>query len=233
MGEPTGTTTSGGQWSPGYQNAGDPGLLGNANVDGGVGVVGQAESGMGVFGDTGSGIGVEGDTLSGVGVAGISGAGGGGVVGLGGAGAAIEGGPDNITFAAGDTVGVYGSVQTFQPSATNVSCGVWGDARDVTGVLGSSSSGAGISGISAAGVGGVFQSGGPQLRLVPSSVPLADSQLMQTGQVGDLYLFSVAQEVGTSGTYDYTTILWLCIAPAVPGGQAMWAQVQLGDTAGG
>jgi hypothetical protein len=57
--------------------------------------------------------------------------------------------------------------------------------------------------------------------------------LLNNGQVGDLYLYSQAQEVGTTGTYDYTTILWLCIAPKVPNGQALWDQVQLGDTFGG
>ena len=55
---------------------------------------------------------------------------------------------------------------------------------------------------------------------------------METGQVGDLYLWSVSQEVGTTGTYDYTTILWLCLAPAGLG-DATWAQISLGDTIGG
>ena len=93
---------------------------------------------------------------------------------------------------------------------------------------------AGVAGTGA--VGGSFgsDSNGPQLHLVPSSTRLEDnSSLLNNGQVGDLYLYSQAQEVGTTGTYDYTTILWLCIAPKVPNGQALWAQVQLGDTIGG
>jgi hypothetical protein len=125
-----------------------------------------------------------------------------------------------------------------------------------TGVVGDSpSSGVGVRGTSQAGAGGSFQSqtgpgvtgssqderGGTfqstnaaQLRLVPSNVPLDEkSPLMQSGKVGDLYLFSVAQEVGTTGTFDVNTMLWLCIAPAAGGVRALWAQVQLGDTVGG
>jgi hypothetical protein len=56
---------------------------------------------------------------------------------------------------------------------------------------------------------------------------------METGQVGDLYLYSVG---GTGGT-EVTTILWLCIAPAFPNPPtftpATWAQVQLGNAIGG
>jgi hypothetical protein len=71
--------------------------------------------------------------------------------------------------------------------------------------------------------------------LVPSSTPIEQTSLMQTGQVGDLYLFSVATEVGTTGTYQFNTILWLCVSPAWQhiDNQALWAQVQLGDTIGG
>jgi hypothetical protein len=104
-----------------------------------------------------------------------------------------------------------------------------------TGVWGASGGGTGVHGQSENGRGGIFESASAaQLRLIPSATPLEDSPtLMQGGQPGDLYLFSVAQEVGTTGTYDYTTILWLCIAPAVERGQALWAQVPLGDTVGG
>jgi hypothetical protein len=158
-----------------------------------------------------------------------------------------------------DTVGVYGCVVhndnfTLEPTPINgENCGVWGDipSSDATGigVLGShSGNGSGVLGVNRqAGVGvfGESESGrrgkfvsvsGPQLQLVPSATPLAETQnpsLLETGQVGDLYLFSVGGEVGTTGTYNYTTILWLCIAPPVPGSQAVWAQVPLGDTVGG
>lgn len=112
--------------------------------------------------------------------------------------------------------------------------GVTGSSSNDIGGVFQSDSDAGISAISTKNVGGIFQSDkAAQLRLVPSSIPLTDSPLMQTGQVGDLYLYSQEHEVGTTGTYHYSTMLWLCIAPTVPGGQAMWAQVQLGDLTGG
>jgi hypothetical protein len=149
------------------------------------------------------------------------------------------------------TVGVYGCIsENLSPAKANVQSGVWGDARNGErtaagsgvlgtaqrgpGVAGSSDSGAGVTGSSDSGPGGILQStSAAQLRLVPSSTPLADSPLMQTGQVGDLYLFSQEYEVGTTGTYHISTILWLCIAPPADGGPAVWAQVQLGDLIGG
>ncbi len=110
---------------------------------------------------------------------------------------------------------------------------------DGTGVWGASGGGAGVHGQSEQGTGGVFQSrsgtgasvtslSGAQLRLVPSPTPLDRTPLMKTGQVGDLYLFSVSQEAGKAGT-----TLWLCVAPAGPGSDAAWAQLALGDTIGG
>jgi hypothetical protein len=113
--------------------------------------------------------------------------------------------------------------------------GVWGASGGGTGVYGQSQSGTGVSGQSENGCGGIFESASAaQLRLIPSAIPLEDNEtLMQSGHTGDLYLYSVAEEVGTTGTYHYSTILWLCIAPAPAGGQAMWAQVSLGDTVGG
>lgn len=113
--------------------------------------------------------------------------------------------------------------------------GVWGASGGGTGVHGQSQNGTGVHGQSENGRGGIFESASAaQLRLIPSAIPLEDNDtLMQSGHTGDLYLYSVAEEVGTTGTYHYTTILWLCIAPAPQGGQAMWAQVALGDTVGG
>jgi hypothetical protein len=113
--------------------------------------------------------------------------------------------------------------------------GVWGASGGGTGVLGQSQNGTGVNGQSENGCGAIFESASAaQLRLIPSAIPLEDNDtLMQSGHTGDLYLYSVAEEVGTTGTYHYTTVLWLCIAPAPAGGQAMWAQVSLGDTVGG
>lgn len=109
---PIGTSTSGsgGQWSPGAQEVGNPGYLGNAAGDQEVGVVGQAGNGIGVYGDAAGGIAVYGDTNSGIGVVGRSGGSGAGVVGLGGAGVAIDGGIAPVSFPGKETVGVYGSV---------------------------------------------------------------------------------------------------------------------------
>ena len=114
-----------------------------------------------------------------------------------------------------------------------------------TGVSGTGTDGPGVSGTGPTGVSGTGTADGPggsfgstnvaQLHLVPSSTPIEDTSLFQTGQVGDLYLFSVAEEVGTSGTFDFNTILWLCVSPAAQhlDNQAVWAPVQLGDTVGG
>jgi hypothetical protein len=114
--------------------------------------------------------------------------------------------------------------------------GVSGLSSSGPGVSGSSGSGPGVSGFSDNAEAGVFESANAaQLRLVPSAVPIEETPLMQTGQVGDLYLFSVAQDVGTSGTYDFNTILWLCVSPGWQhiSGQAVWAPIQLGETIGG
>ena len=131
------------------------------------------------------------------------------------------------------SIGVFGASESFGVEGLGgISSGLYGSS----GVVGFSGGGVGVQGISESGTGGGFASGsGAQLRLVPSSTPLEQTPLMQTGQVGDLYLFSGLEEVGTSGTYDLTTILWLWIYPASGqlGSQAMWASVQLGDTVGG
>jgi hypothetical protein len=68
---------------------------------------------------------------------------------------------------------------------------------------------------------------------MPSSIPLGENtSLLDTGQVGDLYLYS--REIGLPHeNLAQITILWLCIKPAVAGGQALWAQVQLAGTFGG
>ena len=198
----------------------------------------DSQSGIGVFGKgaaagvsgTGSSAGVLGQSQSGLGVHAVGGA----------ATpttsppdpqAAVfaEGGPGSGVFAQSQSgIGVHavGGAATPTTSPPDPQAAVFAEGGPGTGVYGSSSGGA---------EGGVFQSvSGAQLRLVPSTTPLLESPLMQTGQVGDLYLYSVAQEVGTSGTYDYQTILWLCIEPNdVPGGTAAWAQVQLGDVVGG
>jgi len=135
--------------------------------------------------------------------------------------------PDPNAVPSGNGTGVWG--------ASGGGTGVLGQSQDGTGVQGQSHDGTGVQGLSENGCGGSFESASAaQLRLIPSAIPLEDNEtLMQSGHTGDLYLYSVAEEVGTTGTYHYTTILWLCIAPAPPLGQAMWAQVALGDTVGG
>jgi hypothetical protein len=178
-----------------------------------VGVYGSGSGGVtGVGGSSDTGSGVSGSSQSGAGVGGSSDTGSG-----------VSGSSQSGAGVGGSSTTGHGMEGS---SAGSESSGVRGN---------NTSSGPGVSGNSTAGEGGVFQSvNAAQLRLVPSSTPLEDTSLMQTGQVGDLYLFSVAQEVGTSGTYDYNTILWLCIAPVVSAGeQAVWAPVQLGDTVGG
>jgi hypothetical protein len=221
--------------SIGYGNA--PGLIGQGGANQGPGVVG-----------IGSDPNWESPQV-GFPVAGVFGIGGSdcvGVIGQAGAGTAdgVQG------FGSGTFSGVAGFGD---PSSSGT--GVFGQGRGngapgvrgigaggpnttpsgAVGVYGQGGPGsAGVAGTGA--VGGSFgsDSNGPQLHLVPSSTRLEDnSSLLNNGQVGDLYLYSQAQEVGTTGTYDYTTILWLCIAPKVPNGQALWAQVQLGDTFGG
>jgi hypothetical protein len=192
--------------------------------------------GIGVYGMTNSdgNAGVRGDNTSGSGN-GVEGRGNfSGVAGFGG-----DVGPEQEGTAGTGVIGIGGvSVDTFvgggAPGVRGIGGGGPAPSTPISGTA-TVSGGVGVYGQGGPGAeGGVFQSDeGAQLRLVPSSTPLQDSPLMTTGQVGDLYLFSVAQEVGTTGTYDYMTILWLCIAPALPGSQAMWAQVQLGDTIGG
>jgi hypothetical protein len=184
----------------------------SVGVYGSAGTYGQPSTGMkaGVWGES---------QMSEAGVAGTNATSGPGVTGQ------SDSGP-GVTGASNNGPGVTGS--------SNSQPGVSGSSKGGTGGSFESGSGSGVSGTSSSGVGGVFQSDtSAQLRLVPSATPLADSPLMETGRVGDLYLYSQAQEVGTSGTYHYSTSLWLCIAPSVPGGQAMWAQVQLGDLVGG
>jgi hypothetical protein len=153
-----------------------------------------------------------------------------GVWGASGGGTGVKGQSQNGTGAHGesqDGTGVYGQSQA--------GTGVSGESQAGTGVYGQSQDGTGVSGQSESGCGGIFESASAaQIRLIPSAIPLEDNDtLLQSGHTGDLYLYSVAEEVGTTGTYHYTTVLWLCIAPAPPGGQAMWAQVSLGDTVGG
>lgn len=134
-------------------------------------------------------------------------------------------------------IGVSGGSQSkagvFGESATAE--GVFGYSGSAAGIRGESYSGPGVDGVGHGSVGGVFQSdSSAQLRLVPSSTPLQENQsLLNSGQVGELCLYSVGQELGKTGTSRYTTILWLCIAPAAPRKQSVWAQVQLGDTFGG
>ena len=133
--------------------------------------------------------------------------------------------------------GVYGS-------GTTGADGVAGSSTSsaASGVSGNNTGGGtGVAGSSTSGTGGVFQSqSGAQVQLVPSSTPLQDSPLFASGQVGDLYLYSVVRppviggERGVSSfgfPHQYETILWLCIAPSGPGHSATWAQVQLGDIA--
>jgi hypothetical protein len=258
-GENVGTTTSGPEFTPGLQGTGEPGVLGNAVNDGGIGVIGDAGNGVGVYGGVNSN----------VGVVGVTAGRGAGVVGWAGAGVLIDGGVIPVDIPPSDTVGVYGHLggATLKPSKSDVSCGVWGDAvggANATGVLGCSdadnqsgtagvdtspggghgaygrsNSGAGVYGASESGQGGVFESSrSAQVRLIPSSTPLTETALMQTGQPGDLYLFSAEHEVDSgaagTGTESFTTSLWLCIWPKTgPGEEALWAQVQLGDTVGG
>lgn len=186
------------------------------------GVVGAALQGPGVFGvgDEGgqappnlqvSSTGVMGVSQSGPGVTGVS---------------LFEAG----VLGSSDDVGVVG----ISPNGTGAE-NLVGNIHNAGVLGGGSGSVVGVMGVSDDDRGGVFQSiNSAQLRLIPSSVPLENNPaLMQNGKVGDLYFFSVAQEVGTSGTFDYTSILWLCIAPASPPAQAVWAQIQLGDTIGG
>jgi hypothetical protein len=148
-----------------------------------------------------------------------------------------DGNGTGVWGASGGGTGVKGQSQngTGTHGESQDGTGVYGQSQDGTGVNGQSQDGTGIHGQSETGCGGVFESASAaQLRLIPSAVPLEDNDtLMQSGHTGDLYLYSVAEEVGTTGTYNYSTILWLCIAPAPAGGQAMWAQVSLGDTVGG
>lgn len=239
-----------------WSKAGDggaSGVIGYGSLDGtGVGVLGRG-GGVG-----GSGTGVAGTGLNGV-VGNVSQSTGIPVLGTNADGTAVVGwsasppppvpiddgqpGVTPLTMPAGENVGVYGTVgDGLSPSRGNVSAGVWGDARNShkdsggTGVLGTSQNGYGVCGGSESGRGGVFESAScAQLRLVPSSVPIEETSLMQTGQVGDLYLFSVAQEVGTTGTSHFNTILWLCLSSASQheDSQAVWAQIQLGDSIGG
>jgi hypothetical protein len=149
------------------------------------------------------------------------------------------------------------------PSHHNVQAGVWGDTTDkygpsaaAPGVRGTSSNGTGVAGDSTKGLGGVFTSSGSapgvegkssgaeggvfqsgssaQIRLIPSDSPLdANNPLMQTGQTGQLYLYSHTEYFLGTDESNTKTILWLCVAPAPAGGQATWAQVQLGDLIGG
>jgi hypothetical protein len=293
---PTGSSSSGGTYSPGEAGTGFPGLLGNGDGDGGIGVIGSAADGTGVIGTV----------ASGVGVFGTSGGTGAGVVGWAGAGVAIDGGVFPVTLPGTDEVGVYGYVGgdgRFRPSRSDASACVWGDSPGNTvGILGTSesgtgvegetkgggqsgvagidgstdggngtygrstagtgangqsTSGAGVSGTSTGGAGGTFDShtgpgvsgtshSGPggvlqsstsaQLRLVPSSIPLEQTNLLETGQVGDLYMYSDAHEVGSvdSETLSYNTLLWLCVIPKqTSGSQAVWVQVAFGDSVGG
>jgi hypothetical protein len=176
--------------------------------------------------------------LPSAGVYGVGGSGGPGVVGQAGAGTA-----DGVQ---GHGSGTFSGVAGFgDPSSTGTGVYGQGGGKGGPGVRGIGAGGPNTVPFGAVGVygqggpgsaGGSFasDSGGPQLHLVPSSTRLEDnSSLLNNGQVGDLYLYSQAQEVGTTGTYDYTTILWLCVAPKVPGGQSAWAPVQLGDIVGG
>jgi hypothetical protein len=138
--------------------------------------------------------------------------------------------------------GVYGIALPGENGLINPGPGVWGQGGGGNPLIppppGSvNGDGVGVYGVAGSAEGGVFSSeSGAQLRLVPSSVPMdEDNPLMQTGQVGDLYLYTEATEVGTTGTYHFNTILWLCVSPAWQheGDPAVWAQVQLGDTIGG
>jgi hypothetical protein len=99
--------------------------------------------------------------------------------------------------------GTFSGVAGFgDPSSSGT--GVFGQGRGngAPGVRGIGAGGpTGVAGTGA--VGGSFgsDSNGPQLHLVPSSTRLEDnSSLLNNGQVGDLYLYSQAQEVGTTGT---------------------------------
>jgi hypothetical protein len=136
-------------------------------------------------------------------------------------------------YGIGDLVGVHG--RAAGPNAVGVTgIGGGGDASMTPG--GVNGEGVGVYGSGGQAEGGVFSSvSGAQMRLVPSSVPIEETSLMQTGQVGDLYLYSTSYQPGDSGTYNYNTILWLCLSPAWQhnDNQAVWAPVQLGDTIGG
>jgi hypothetical protein len=71
---------------------------------------------------------------------------------------------------------------------------------------------------------------------LPSTTPLNETHpLMQTGQAGDLYMYTATGDFRIPrGKPWYRTTLWLCTASrADTGGQALWAQVLLGDTIGG
>ena len=220
-----------GIWGIGGAGGGKGDIGFGANDGQGIGVTGDgADNGIGVVGSGANG--VIGQTFNGIGVVGQGSVG--GVVGLAGQQLTpFEGGPLTPFRFPGETVGVYGcsSDDGLQPSMNNVDSGVWGDNHNSSG----NATGSGVLGTSESGRGGVFQSANAaQLRLVPSSTPLENTMLLQNGQVGDLYFYSVAQEVGTSGTFDFTSILWLCLMPALSAGsQAVWAQIQLGDTIGG
>jgi hypothetical protein len=219
-----------GIWGTGGSGGGN-GIIGYTAWDGkgGIGVCGNSDN-IGVYGYGANAVVGVSQAASGIAILGKSF--GTGVVGwAGNIPQPFEGGaPSSIGFPSGEKVGVYGCIgDALTPSpANNLPAGVWGDA-------GTSDSGAGVVGTSNNGAGGVFQSNNwAQVSLVPSTTPLDQTKLMESGQPGDLYLFSVSKEVGTTGTFDIATMLWLCIAPAAGAGtQAMWAQVQLGDTVGG
>lgn len=242
-----GTGVSGTSGSVGVGGAGPVGVYGSgSSAQAGAGVVGQGTT-RGTPGVVGMSLAnSQGNVGSAAGVLGVStgdsttnpenqsGVAGAGVVGLSlvsvGVNIDVEGAPPTIPNPndgpSGNGTGVWG--------ASIGGTGVHGQSENSTGVVGQSGSGTGVTGSSESGPGGVLRSGSAaQLRLVPSSTPLADTSLMQTGQVGDLYMYSQEEEVGTTGTYNVSTTLWLCIAPPADGGQAVWAPVQLGDLVGG
>ena len=188
----------------------------------GIGVFGTSQQGQGVVGNSIAANGVVGESQSPAasGVWGNNTGGGTGVAGSSTTGVGVGG---------SSTGGNAVTGQCASPTAS----GVWGNnTGGGTGVAGSSTTGVGVGGSSTSGTGGVFQSQtGAPLQLMPSSTPLQDSPVFESGQTGDLYLYSVVSEVNRAGTSIYETILWLCISPAVTGQTAIWAQVQLGDIA--
>jgi hypothetical protein len=137
-----------------------------------------------------------------------------------------EGGPGLVANGGANSAGVDA---TGVPGVNGV--GLGGTA---TGVAGSSENGSGVVGLSRNGRGGVFSSYNvAQLRLEPSTTPLQDNvQLLNSGQIGDLYLSS---ESISRGRPIPSTTLWLCVLSAEGGKQSAWApiEIQLSGIVGG